>query len=566
MSGWDDIPNSKGTGFDAIPDAKEGWDAIPDKVKTSKAPQTTEEQTGVVKSAYGTMKNIGKVYPAAEAAATLATSAYGVPASGIAGLAALPFGLDAAKNAVQKTQDALIYKPQTEGGKQLTQALSYPMEKADELGAKAGEKFKNPNIAAAVHSAISASPMLLPIAGKVAGKGVSAALKPIAESALPERIYGSSVKTPLSKKWVRELPGEEVSRRERALTEGVTERIPPSEYGIAKAKRLEQESRFEVEKTLKEATDRGDATIKTDDMLNAGLKKAYEIASDSSDPIKAKSIVDKFREKFLKGHGEEITVKKANDIKRQLYKETSWSGNQPNALMGQLSEAEKKGIAHQFMSELEKRYPELDALNASDGARIDLLEALERSVARHGNTDLLGLGAKTLTGIPKTSVGIIAAIWESTAGHPQVKARFAFALDRARSIAKKVRGTTEEGSTPNPQDFIGQNRGAYPQRKQSHSDPSEFSQYTPPDEPSRSPQPQSPEERLGGIERGPAEQTREIPKKSNLITAQGNIVKSAEDKIGRPLIRREFEMVKQADPKALSTLLSDIIKEARRGR
>ncbi len=134
-----------------------------------------------------TLKNIGKVYPAFEIAATMATATYGVPISGLIGLAALPFGADNANEAIKAVQKFLVYQPQTEGGQQLTQAASYPTEKLAEAGKWVGEKFDNP-IAGAIGSAIvEGAPALLQIPGasarmpkftNVVEKGINKGVRP----------------------------------------------------------------------------------------------------------------------------------------------------------------------------------------------------------------------------------------------------------------------------------------------------------------------------------------------------------------------------------------------------
>ena len=130
-------------------------------------PKTAAQEAGT------TMENIGKVYPVLETAANLATSAYGVPLSGLAGLFQLSrgAGLEEAGKAVSATQKALVYEPKTEGGKELQEAVSYPLTKYEE-GAKAvGETIEEagyPMVAAGVQSAISGLPAI--VGGKTAIK------------------------------------------------------------------------------------------------------------------------------------------------------------------------------------------------------------------------------------------------------------------------------------------------------------------------------------------------------------------------------------------------------------
>ena len=113
--------------------------------------------------ALNTVKNISKVYPAVETGLNLATSAYGVPVSGLGGVATLLGGgsLDQAGNVIDKIQDATVYKPRTESGQQLTESVGYPLEKLDEVGGYVGEKLLDagyPDAAAIAHTAINAAP------------------------------------------------------------------------------------------------------------------------------------------------------------------------------------------------------------------------------------------------------------------------------------------------------------------------------------------------------------------------------------------------------------------------
>lgn len=134
-----------------------------------------------------TLKNIGKVYPAFETAASMASATYGVPISGLIGLAALPFGAETANEAIKAVQKFLVYQPQTEGGQQLTQAASYPTEKLAEAGKYVGEKYDNP-VAGAISSAlIEGAPALAQIPGagakmpkftKAVDKGINKGVRP----------------------------------------------------------------------------------------------------------------------------------------------------------------------------------------------------------------------------------------------------------------------------------------------------------------------------------------------------------------------------------------------------
>ena len=124
-----------------------------------------------------TLQDVGKVYPAAETAASLITGSYGLPAAGLAGLAALPLGLDKAGMVVEAVKKALIYEPQTQAGKELLETTSYPFKKLGDVAEKVGsaiEKKGSPNLGATVKTAIEGAPALF----TVAWMGGRAVLKP----------------------------------------------------------------------------------------------------------------------------------------------------------------------------------------------------------------------------------------------------------------------------------------------------------------------------------------------------------------------------------------------------
>jgi len=239
---------------------------------------------------------------------------------------------------------------------------------------------------------------------------------------LPEKLYASAVKLPLSKKWTEALPGKDINKRKLAVREGIQSRIPPSEFGVQKAKFLEKDVREYIDETLKVFDDYPDKDVNIDDVIKNGLDRAYYKAERSSNPIKSIEIVDQIADAY-KQHGGPVSLSRANELKRQLYEEVKYMRDAPDPLV----ETSKKGIAHELMVGIEKQYPDIKSLNQTDQARIYLIDALERSVGRIENTNMIPLGAKVLTR-PHTWP---LAIFDATVGHPQIKARIAFALAKA---------------------------------------------------------------------------------------------------------------------------------------
>jgi hypothetical protein len=131
-----------------------------------------EEQPSAFAPAVETVRNIGRAYPVLETAANLVTQAVALPVSGIAGLGAAAtneIGITESDPAdvVHEVAGALTYKPQTEHGRQLTNAATYPFEKLAEAGQYVGGKTLDatgsPVLATAADTAINALPALLPI-------------------------------------------------------------------------------------------------------------------------------------------------------------------------------------------------------------------------------------------------------------------------------------------------------------------------------------------------------------------------------------------------------------------
>ena len=155
-----------------------------------------------LKDAGHTTENIGQVYPTLETAASLVSSAYGIPLSGLFGAVALGgaaatkvIGLtekdpvDFATTIVNKAQELMVYQPQTERGGELAQSTFYPFEKLTEGAKWSGEKVyeytDSPFAAAMTEAAIQAAPAALPLAPKMKGPVVRQSMKFIEWSDIP---------------------------------------------------------------------------------------------------------------------------------------------------------------------------------------------------------------------------------------------------------------------------------------------------------------------------------------------------------------------------------------------
>ena len=266
------------------------------------------------------------------------------------------------------------------------------------------------------------------ILGKTMEMGAKAAphIENYLFNTLPKRLYGSAIKTPMSKKWIQTLPNEIVSKQTAVIQEGLDSKITTNEFGLAKIKNLQNEALEYIDDITKILSEDPSKVINREVLLEKGLEKAYIKASNSSDPVAARTAVDAIATRF-RSHPKNLTPAKANQIKRQLYEEVKYGGAEPSAIKAQIDSSGKKGVAREIMLNLEEMYPAIKELNTTDAARIGLVEAIEKAYAKEATKNLVPLGAKILLR-PKAWP---LAIWEGTMGHPRVKTQLAFLLHKA---------------------------------------------------------------------------------------------------------------------------------------
>ena len=84
---------------------------------------TPDQQQAMVQYYKRNPPNNARVAKIVEPLLTMVTGAIAEPVSGFVGLAGLPFGVDAASNAVRRTQEAMTFQPRTEAGQQSLQKL-----------------------------------------------------------------------------------------------------------------------------------------------------------------------------------------------------------------------------------------------------------------------------------------------------------------------------------------------------------------------------------------------------------------------------------------------------------
>lgn len=260
---------------------------------------------------------------------------------------------------------------------------------------------------------------------------INAVSGPLINKALPyvakfgQKVYGNAINTPITNKWTKLFPGQEGTARELAVKKGYDAGIYPTNFGIKTAAQNESQLKTAVDEIVDQGTASGDVVDRYA-LIRKGLANARN-KSRVADP-EASKVIDKLQRRVEAiGNPKEMTTRDLLDLKRQLYAETSWKGQDLSTFTEkQFGEVSKKGLAHEAMMQLEERYPALRFLNKEESAYINLKEALERTVAKHEQKI-----EPSTKGIWLALSHLPAAIAEETINHPIVKARLAFALKNA---------------------------------------------------------------------------------------------------------------------------------------
>jgi len=284
------------------------------------------------------------------------------------------------------------------------------------------------------------------VAGAKAGlkavpKIAKGAVGRIAETGLPERMQASALKIPYGKAWTKTIGEEGMSKRNAAIEASLKGNVPPTELGIAKSKAMEAAHKDTVGSIIQQLDETG--TLMPKEILRPGLKEAYKTAKVEGTDAAEKfvdNLYDKRFEKMGTVNAEGVRVYKPSEIqeiKQHLYKQENYEKTSLARNIGsQLKELGSKGMAKQARLALEELNPDLKlaAANKDWASSIYLTEALERSVPRMQNANLIPLGAKILLG---SHVGM--ALLDLIAGAPRVKSAVARALYRARKGVEPTR-------------------------------------------------------------------------------------------------------------------------------
>lgn len=291
----------------------------------------------------------------------------------------------------------------------------------------------------------------------------SAAVRAVADNTkIPETLYGSAVKLPLSKKWTRTMGPEELSKRQDAIAAGLANEIYPTEYGVAKAKQLKKEAVNTTEAAVNELDAMGNVLPKS--RLAKGLSDAQRVATTEGSEAAQKAVNNLLSKRFNK-KGEmlpgELAVddfgnpvqlierfykaSELQDIKQQLYTMSDYEkAKLSRGLYSQIKELGNKGMAHEAMVMLEELNPELKTMNRNTAAYMSLVDGIESAANRIQNTNPISLGSKVLAA---GNIGL--AVLNQVLGVPAVKSKVAFLLNKARTNPASIK-TGELRATVTP--------------------------------------------------------------------------------------------------------------------
>lgn len=259
---------------------------------------------------------------------------------------------------------------------------------------------------------------LLGPALQATGKGIAAATKPV-----QKYFYESALKIP---------PSVPKALRDVAIEKGIQGQYVPSHKGLEKLKAdMEAVNNqiadiIDIGTTSGKSVDTGSALSRLDD-----LREFYKNAPKSQEYLKE---LDDFADMVKISHGQKLTLKQAQQMKRTIYQlEKKHYGE-----MKGLEVESNKALARGLKEEIVKLEPDIAKLNADDSAMINLDNVLERAVNRIRNYDVIRWGDTfmTLTGAvvggPGGAVG--AGITKRILEDAAVKSRIAFALSKAGKV------------------------------------------------------------------------------------------------------------------------------------
>ncbi len=246
---------------------------------------------------------------------------------------------------------------------------------------------------------------------------------------LPQKMYASATKMTTSKK---------VSPQQRLATAqaGLDEAILPTQSGLAKLGQEIDTVNSKIAALIDDVAKEGDVIYRS--KVLKSLDDLKQDAYFSSDRKKYFGLIRRMENKIKTDYGPRIPANAAQKLKQNIYKEVrKFYGGRAS-----FTTEMKKALARGVKDELAQKYPELAELNARDSALLELEKAIEASVKRIENRDLVGIGipikvgagatAGAAAGVEGAVAGGLAGLVSGVADTPIVKAKLAIALNKLK--------------------------------------------------------------------------------------------------------------------------------------
>ncbi len=314
--------------------------------------------------------------------------------------------------------------------------------------------------------ALSVSPknVIEPVVTKAAGL---VGKIPVPERITPEGLYQSSLRPGLSRKNLPKIDAK--------VQTGLREGIPVSRSGLQNTDAAIDSLNNEIAAKISDKSQQLGPVINPLDVTKP-VNKLKPTFAEQVNPKEDLEAIDSSKREFLDKHSTPFTgplqpqVTQAGNTKITNYSpprpsvktpltlseaqaEKQGTYRQLNKKYGELGSADietQKALARGLKDEIAKRVPEISALNARDGALVELQTELEKMVAREGNKNVLGLVPAVMSQ-SHNPFGLAATL---AMDNPAIKSRIAIILDRARN-ATSAPGVGRGAGTVAPAALVG---------------------------------------------------------------------------------------------------------------
>ena len=247
-----------------------------------------------------------------------------------------------------------------------------------------------------------------------------------------EKLYQSALKP----------PGKlGVEGQKAVVRTGLQEGIVLSESGIRKTAGVIDDLESQLGKAIDSAPPGTVIKVKELKPFVDSAKKVLANTTDVAQSRKAKKAIDDIWRAFKRKHGRSIDVAAAQELKVNTYK---WLRESYDKLATPVKEANKQ-LARGLKEGILEAVPTVGELNPRLKSLYTFDDALEKSAARLGNLNLLGLGSKVLGGGLRGKLGGAAAFVNQFLGAPGSKSFGAIKLNKLANIIKGLdRGTAQQ--------------------------------------------------------------------------------------------------------------------------